>query len=284
MPNIRIEFNVRRPTGLANSSQVGSVAVRYLKNALDEVLSGKNQSDGVLYSSTDVGTLGDIAYAGPAIGLLAMATSSGAVGGTIGGTLITVTWATSDILSCTALAAAIRASATHNRKVTATSVSMRLTIASVLAGQFVDIAGVRFTAVDGTPANFGEFNMAGTDTQDAASLALAINRHPSSAARFRAVSAAGLVYIFPSTSRVLTPTQDKWSEIVNTGSFSTFTLTQRTPAAGNAVAVLAVATGDIGNEVRSVASGTNVTAITAGSAGFLGGGTGGGPTLTFVLP
>jgi hypothetical protein len=284
MPNVTISFNVKRRTGLLNSSQVGAEADKYLLEELQAAVSGTNQSDGIIYSANDDVSLGSTAYAGPAIAALVMASSSGSVGGSIAGTAITVTWATSDTASSTALAAAIRASTAVNRKVTATNVAMRVTLASVTAGQYIDICGVRFTAVNGTPADFGQFDMSGTDTADATSLALAINRHPSTAMRYRAVSSAGLVYVFPTTARTLSPTQDKWAAITNPGGFTTFTINTAVPTAGAVTAIIAAVPGDIGNEVRLTASGTNVTAITNGTAGFLGNGTGGGTVPYFNLP
>lgn len=277
MPNLNICLNLKRPTGLLNTSKLGSNAGQYLLDALQSAISGTNQCDGLIYNVTDVETLGSIAYAGPAIAALVMATSSGDVGGTIGGTLITVAHATSDTASSTALAAAIRASATHNRKVTATNVAMKVTLATAIAGNYLDVAGVRFTGVAGAVAKFGDFSIDTSDTAAGTSLALAINRHPSTAMRFRAVSSAGVVYVFPTTARTITAqsTVDKWASIVNSGSFATITVNVAVPTAGVVTAIIAAVPGDIGNEVRMTASGTNVSAITNGSAGFLGNGTGG---------
>ena len=284
MPNLRIEVNSRRPFGLLNSHSRGSEAGRWLLNALQAAVSGKSPSPAIKWDVNDDTALGATAFSTPAVAALVMASSSGAVGGTIGGTLITVTWATSDTASSTALAAAIRASATHNRKVTATNVGMQLTLASVTAGQYVDICGIRFTAVSGTPANVGEFDISGSDTADAASLAQAIMRHPSLAGRYVAVSATGIVRIFPSTDRSGNVSGSKFEAITNPGGFSTITINVATPTAGAATAIIAVTGGDIGNEVRCTASGTNVTAITNGSAGFLGNGCGGGVAPQFLLP
>lgn len=284
MPNLRIEINSRRPFGLLNSHSRGSEAGRWLLNALQAAVSGRNPSPAIKWDVNDDTALGATAFSSPAVAALIMASSSGAVGGTIGGTLITVTWATSDTASATALAAAIRASATHNRKVTATNLSMRLTLASVTAGQYVDICGTRFTAVSGTPANVGEFDISGADSADAASLAQAIMRHPSMAGRYVAVSSSGSVYVFPSSDRSGNVSGTKFEAITNTGGFSTVTINQGVLAAGAATAVIAASAGDIGNEVRCTASGTNVTAATNGTAGFLGNGCGGGVAPQFLLP
>ena len=277
MPNLTVSLNFKRPTGLLNSSRVGSNAAQYLLEALQAAVSGTNQCDGLLYNVTDVEALGNVAYAGQAIGALIMATSSGDVGGTIGGVLVTVAHAVSDIATSTALAAAIRALATINRKVTATNIAMKLTLATVTAGQYLDVCNVRFTGVAGAVGKLGDFSIDTSDTAAALSLALAINRHPSLALRYRALSSAGVVYVFPTTFRTITAqsTVDKWAVLSNPGSFTTITLDVRVPTAGLVTAILAAVPGDIGNEVRMTASGINVTALTNGSAGFLGNGTGG---------
>lgn len=282
MPNIKIEWNARHPLGLLRSSSVGSEAGRYLVNALESAVAGTNQSDGLLWSVNDDTSLGNTAFAGPACAMLVMATSSGAVGATIGGVLTTVAYATygTDILAQSALAAQIRALATVNRKVTATNLAMKFTLATVTAGQYVYVAGTRFTAVNGTPVNFGEFDMSGNDTADALSLSLAINRHPSTAMRFRAVSSLGVVWVFSSTYR----TADSKLQITNPGSFSTITIQQAQPIASANSCIIAVTGGDIGNEVRATASGTNVSIVTAGSVGFLGHGVGGGISPNYILP
>lgn len=284
MPNITISFNQRRQAGLLRSRAQGSDAGRWLLRALESAVNGTDQCDGLLWNANDDVSLGSTAHGGPAVGALVMATSSGTVGGSVCGTAITVTWATSDTASSTALAAAIRASTAINRRVTATNLSMRVTLATVTAGQFIDICNVRFTAVNGTPTDFGQFDMSGTDTADATALCLAINRHPALAMRWRAVSAAGLVYVFPTSDRSGSVTGAKFEAITNPGGFSTFTVNQAVLAAGPATAVLAIVPGDIGNECRLTASGTNVTAATNGTAGFLGHGTGGGVSQQFLLP
>ena len=286
MPNVTISFNVKRKTGLLNSGRQDSEAGRYLLNALQAAIAGTNQSDGIVFTANEDGSLGATAFAGPAIAGLTMASSSGAVGGTVAGTLITVAHTGNDTTSSTALAAAIRASASVNRKVTATNVFMSVTLATVTAGQYIDICGARFTAVNGTPVKFGDFDMSGADAADATSLALAINRHPTTAMRYRALSSGASVLVFPTTNRTITAqsTQDKWAAIVNSGSFTTFTVGVKVPTAGATTAIIASQPGDLGNECRLTASGTNVTAVTNGSAGFLGNGTGGGTVPYLTVP
>ena len=58
-------------------------------------------------------------YGTPAAGTVTFTSGSGAVGATIGGTLVTVTWATSDIASMAAFVAAVNADATAKQRVTA---------------------------------------------------------------------------------------------------------------------------------------------------------------------
>lgn len=286
MPNLTLSLNTRRPLGMLNSRARGSDAGRWLINAIQGALSGTNQSDGLVWNVNDDITLGNTCYGGPAVAGLIMATSSGAVGGTIGGTLVTVTWATSDTASSTALAAAIRANSSVNRKVTATNQAMRVTLASVTVGQFINICNTRFTAVGATPTDFGTFDQSGTDTQDAASLCQAINRHPSLALRYRAINSAGQVFVVPIVERDSSTTAgvSKFENISNPGGFSTFTIGAATLAAGAMTAIIAATPGDLGNECRLTASGTNVTALTNGSAGFLGHGTGGGISMRQLTP
>lgn len=281
MSSVTINFNTQRPNSLLKAGVIGSDAGRYLVNALQAAVAGTNQSNGITWQAVDSAALGDAAFLGPAIAYLAMSSGAGAVGGTVAGTLITVAHDGDDTTTSTALAAAIRASAAVNRRVTATNKVMVVSLASVTAGQYIDIGNIRFTAVSGTPAAHGEFDVSGADSADATSLALAINRHPALALKMRAVSNSSAVRVFLSTERTADP---KWDRITNPGGFSTFTVSIATPTASVVTAVIAAVAGDIGNEVRLTASGTGMTAVTAGSAGFLGAGTGGGTLPYFLQP
>jgi phage tail sheath gpL-like len=69
-----------------------------------------------------------------ASGTLTISSGSGAVGGTIGGTSVTVTWATSDTASAAALAAAINANTTVNKWVVATSALGVCTVTALVKG------------------------------------------------------------------------------------------------------------------------------------------------------
>lgn len=278
MPNINVSINTRRPFGALGT---GRRTLENLKSWLQAIEGGKVQSDSVIVSRNDTVALGDAAYAGQAVAGLIFSSSSGAVGATLAGTLVTVTWATSDTASMTAWCAAVRASTAVNRYVTAVNRCVAMTLASVTAGQGVSVCGVPFTAVSGTPVNPGEFDISGSNTADALSLTTAINRHPSLAGRVRAVSSSAVVVVGLLESR-----DPLANEVVNSyASTITINTAQNFPAHSVGL-VLAMVPGVIGNEVRATASGTNVTIATDGSAGFLGQGTGGATAnnITVITP
>jgi hypothetical protein len=279
MPTLDISVTTKRQLGLLRSSTIGTEALRHILNVLEGVASGREPSDGVRWNSNDTTGLSDQSVNAPACGVLVGSTFTGAVGATIDGTLVTATAAGGDTATAGLIAAAIRANTSVNRKVTATNVGMQLTLASVTAGQYIDICNTRFTAVNGTPVNIGEFDMSGADTADALSLALAINRHPSLAMRWRAVSALGVVHLFPTTDRL----GRQFEVIINSGAFSTFTIQSGVPAASNKVGIIAMESGPLGECCTVVASGTGCTYSTA-NAGKLGDSRGGGTTPYLVVP
>jgi hypothetical protein len=165
---------------------------------------------------------------------------------------------------------------------------MVLTLASAVAGNQVNICGVPFTGRAGTPTKAGEFSIDTSDTAAALSLATAINQHPSLALRYRAWSALGVVHIVRTTKLGIDTGNKaaglKFEGLVNPGPYSTITLNTKVPTATAYITFLAAVPGDIGNEVRLTATGTGVTALTNGTAGFLGQGTGGGTIPFLVVP
>lgn len=277
MPVQRLTISTRRPFGDVRGDRP---TLRNLANWLEKVLSGEVQTDSVIFERNDTVALGDQSFAGQAIGALVLSGGAGAVGATIDGTLVTAAFAVSDINSMSLVMAAIRANASVNRKVTATNRVAQLTLASVLVNTTVVIFGITFTAVNGTPADFGQFDMSGADAADATSLALAINRHPSLTGRVRAVSNAGAVYIAMLEDRTPNPADD---ESLRNPSAATITLNAAVPAASAVGFVVASVPGDIGNCCTVVASGTGMTYATS-NAGKLGTGQGGGmsPSPTSV--
>lgn len=280
MPNLKISANYRYPLG-PNLTQIEGL--QEIISHLQGIASGRVPADSVKYSYNDSVTIGGSgAYGGQAAGLIVMASSSGAVGATIGGTLKTVTWATSDTLSQTALAAAIRADATLGLFCTATNKLASMTMASVVAGDTVGVWGQTFTGITTgtTLRDVAQFDVGGSNTACALNLATAINRHPALAGRIRAVSVAAVVYIGMVDDRVPTAIEALRSPS------STITIGAPVPVAGARTMVLANDYGVLGNFVTLVASGTNVTVATNGTAGQLGSGCGGAvPAFTQdVLP
>ena len=117
----------------------------------------------------------------PATGTITMATSSGVVGATIGGTLVTVTWAISDANSQVLLATAINADATVNKWVYATASGAVCTLTALqpgvlgnnvtlaLSGTNVTVSGAKLTGgvgadQSGTVAATGTITIASAAT------------------------------------------------------------------------------------------------------------------------
>lgn len=203
-----------------------------------------------------------------AFGTLAFSSASGTVGGVINGVTITVSHDTSDLIDATALVAAINASSDVlvTDLVHASNYAGTVTLASAVPGDWVEILGVRFKGIGGTgnAVAADEFTTGGTDTQDAASLVVAINAHPIIGERVRATNASGVV-----TMRLYEATPDTLSLSSNDG----------TRMAVSAAVFATVATvmlshlwkGVVGNQTTLAASGTGVTAsgarLTGGVAG-----------------
>lgn len=282
MPNLNISINTRKPIGEAVTSTRG---LQRLIDWLQEIRSGHVQADAVWYNRNDAVALGDEAYAGQAAGLFILsASAANAVSAAVCGVTIEVdaggsASAANSIVAQSAWCALVRATATVNRKVTASNRVASVTLATVLAGSGLTVNNVGFTAVNGTPVKPGEFDMSGSDTADALSLATAINRHPSLAGRVRAVSSAAVVYIALLESRAALPDERVTSYA------STLTVDSPTFAANAVGMVLALVPGEIGQECRlASASGTGASVATNGTAGFLGNGTGGGSSNVQVVP
>lgn len=101
-----------------------------------------------------------------------------------------------DVADASSLVAAINASAQTliSGVLRATNFAATITLASVAAGEWVELMGIRLTAVAGA-ADLSSFTIAGTDTQDAASLVTVINAHPTLRERFFASNASGVVTV-----------------------------------------------------------------------------------------
>ena len=271
MPSASIHINYTRPRGFP--ALVGIESMRYFHKLLEGVIAGSVESNAIRMAYNDsITPFADGYYGGQAAGLLIAATGTGTVGATIGGTAVTVTWATSDIVTQTALATAIRASAVVGLFATATNKLMSLTCTSVVAATTVNIGNQIFTAIanGSTPSIDGQFTVGASDTACALSLVKAINHHPSLCGRMRAVSVAGVVYIGLVDNRSPLPT-----DAIRYASASTISIGVAIPAASARIMILANVPGMIGNFIDVTASGTNYSFATNGVAGFLGQGSGG---------
>lgn len=202
-----------------------------------------------------------------AFGTCTLATGSGAQTIVINGvTAGSETWATSDTATMTALVADINAStdALVQHIVRACNLSMGITLASVAAGDYVDICGYRFTAV-ARAAVLGEaeFSQTGTDTQDATSLAAQINARAGLNQLVLATSSSGVVSV-----RQLSGTTSA-GNVFKSG--SGITLSASSFSAGVTGLISAIAPGVLGNCVTLAVTGTGHSA----SGSRLANGTGG---------
>lgn len=189
------------------------------------------------------------------------ASGSGAVGMVINGTTITATWATSDTVSAGLVAAAINANTSSlvQYLVGATNLKSSLTLASVLAGTTINLAGFRFTAVAGTTETYenGDFVIGGTDTADGTSLCLAINRHPYANRFLFALNVAGVVHVFPKSAAWFTGPNAPPNKAG--ASAATITVGSATFAASDYYGVWCRHPGRFGNIITVAASGTGQT-------------------------
>jgi len=211
------------------------------------------------------------------------ASGSGAVGIVIAGVTLTDTWATSDTISAGLVAAAINASTNAKTQylIGSTNLKSTLSLATVLAGTIITVAGFRFLAIAGTTESGkdGDFVIGGSDTADAASLALAINRHPYANKYLFAIPAVGDCHVFPKAAAWWTATTAGTPNFPANrvqASAATVTVGSATFAASAYYGVYCKVPGKIGNNIVVAASGTGQTII--GSATYLARGLGGDAT------
>lgn len=275
MPSMQIFINTRDPIG--PNVWTGKEGIQHVINFLNAVQGGQRTCDSIKFGWNDSVSIDALSSLGQACGLVTMASSSGAVGVVVGGVTATVTWAASDTASSTALAAAIRALTTVNGFVTASNLLMKATCATVLAGTTIEVGGAVFTAIANgvTPTVHGQFSIGANDTATALNLATAINRHPSCVGRYRAASIAAVLYVGLPDNRTPLPIDAIRNPLTSAGATATtITLDASVPTAGVSTMLFAAQPGLCGNFVTAVASGTNVTYATNGTAGQLGSGTG----------
>lgn len=188
---------------------------------------------------------------------------NGAVGIVISGVSLTDTYAVSDTNAAALVAAVINAST--NAKIQylfgGTNLKSTVTLATVLAGTVIELAGFRFTAVAGT-ANaiadkVGDFIISGTDTQDGLSLCGAINKHPQASKYLFALNVAGACHVFPKSAAWFTGPNSPPNTVK--ASAGTVTVGSATFAASAYYGVWCKIPGKIGNNVVVAASGTGQT-------------------------
>lgn len=210
-----------------------------------------------------------------AAGALLFSTATGTVGGIINGVTLTATAAGGDILSAALVSAVINASsnALVQGFVTSNNLGATLTLTSVAAGNTVDICGTTFTARSGTSGNLnvsgagqGFFDMSGTDTADALSLATAINQMPGVSRFVSAISVAGVVHLMARRYNFTSPTFS-WptgpgvpsNTIISNA--ATIVASGASLVASAKVNLNACVPGVQGNAVTAALSGTGVTVL-----------------------
>lgn len=284
MATLGLQMRLRRPADLGVSpgtstiNRRGGALLRRVLSILRGAAADANSDSEycLQYSATDPSV---------ASGGVAISSGSGTVGVTINGVACTATWATSDTNSAGLVAAAINAStnALVAGLVSATNLGATITCSTVVAGDWVDVCGTRFTAAAGLPVeihsgqNLNTFDCSTSDTATATSLAAKINAAPGVSRYVYAKSAAGVVYVFARQSVFSGTVTFSWPTgqvptNVLTSSGSTIALSGAALAAGANVGICAAAEGVAGNQCTIAASGTGVT--TLGSAARLTGGTG----------
>jgi phage tail sheath gpL-like len=195
-----------------------------------------------------------------AYGVLLIASGSGAVGGTIGGKLVTATWATSDANSADLVAAAILADTTANTYVSAASRAATGTITMATS------SGVITAIINGVSVSV---TWATSDTATATALAAAINA--TVGLPVIAYSAAGVVTVV-STLAGSGATNTAGNSIPLDATGTNVTKSGVVLSNGGTVAnvlIKALAPGTVGNGITLALSGTGVTAPSG--ARFVGG-------------
>lgn len=193
-----------------------------------------------------------------AVGVLAVSSGSGSVGGTIGGKSVTATWATSDANSADLIAAAINADTTANQYVSASSRTASGSV-SISSG-----SGVITVNINAPVADFGQNNpksyavtWATSDAATATALAAAINADGS--CPVIAVASSGTVTLY---ARV-TGANGNLIVISATGTGASASGAALTGGGTNAnVVITSILPGTVGMGITLSASGTGVTAPT----------------------
>jgi hypothetical protein len=169
-----------------------------------------------------------------------------------------------DIVDATGLVTAINASAQTliSGIVRASNQAATITLASVAAGEWVEVAGTRFTATPAATGVLTDFSIAGNDAADATALAAAINAHPSVKDLVLASAASNVV-----TVRQLPPEPTSAHRLVKSG--AGITLSGSALAASAVVLITAVMKGKQGNAITLASN--NGTRLAVSGARLTGG-------------
>ncbi len=157
--------------------------------------------------------------------------------GTANATYNQFTISGSDAEDATALVAAINVSASAGVAgvVQACNLSCDVTLAAVVAGDFLTLAGVKLTATQMASDRNNTFTMSGTDTVDGDSLAATINAHPYLRRKVMAFSASGVVTLRQKSGTTPLTISSSSSTIAITQASATITFA--TPIAGTSVII-----------------------------------------------
>lgn len=267
MPDTSTIVVLEQTTPLSLGGLTGKNVLARLVTHVDTALSGNRQLNYVRVFAD--GALARNPYA-----TITFSGASGTVGAVINGITLTFTHGASDIADGTTLSANLNASTDPLVQYLAQACNLANTVtcASVAVADFVDIAGVRLTAVAGTNLQPWEFSQSGTDTADGASLAAQINAHPNLKNSFVAINAAGVVSIrqIIGTTAAGVVFSNNATRLAVSGALAATAVTL----------ITSIAPGILGNCMTLAASGTGVTASTA----RLSNGTGGAVVPTnFIL-
>lgn len=287
MPMTALYFRHRRPAdygttvGTTTINRRGTALMRKVLNGAMGNLNGAqgDQDYVVVYTSTEP------SFASAVITAATVATTFTA---TINGVAVQVTPAGGDTASCGLLAAAVNASsnALVQGFVTSNNLSATATLASVVAGTYIDICGYRFTGTSGVPAaivsggNYGNFDVSGNDTADAAALAAAVNAMPGLSRFIAAVPVAGVVYLCARQATFSGTTTFTWPSAPGTppntlyASAATITLSATALAAAARCNILACTPGVLGNAITIAAAAGSGTAAVLNTETRLNRGTG----------
>lgn len=144
-----------------------------------------------------------------------------------------------DAADGTELAAAINASTSAGVAgvVQAGNLSCDVTLASVVAGDFLMIDDVKLTATEMAADRLNTFVMSGTDTADATSLAAVINAHPYLGRKILATSSSGVVTLRQKRGALAAAIRISSSSTTIALPQASGTITFATPIAGTTVVV-----------------------------------------------